>query len=146
MRLKRVLACALLAACGARPEPRLVRPLDLDGGVWRLRLDLDSVPARTPRMRTAEGTVDWASGRYDLDFEPLLRRSLPPNLVYSVIKTADADTGLRFELALGDQESDHDKVLLFGRAAGPDSIVGTWSEEAYCCMAGGRFTLWLPRR
>jgi hypothetical protein len=116
---------------------------------WHLRLELDSAPGRTPKRWQAEGVVAPDFSRYDLDVASLIGRSLTPAAEFSVIKQTDTPDGTWIEITLGDAKSDHSKILLRGRPArtgAADSIVGTWVEQAYCCSAAGRFTLWRPGR
>jgi hypothetical protein len=140
-----IATCGLLACARSRPSVASSQSANASS-VWQLHLALDSASGRTPLAHAAVGTVTVASKQYVLDFVPLLGYSLPNQAQFSVIKQTDTPGGLRYELVLGDQRSDHAKVILIGRDAGRDSIVGTWTEQRYCCGAAGRFALWLPRQ
>jgi len=137
------LALIVIAACRGGP-PRAPPPI-LDQGTWYIEVHVDSPSISGATGRAGSGTVDLVVRKHTLNFQPLIGRDLPHEATFSVRGRADVPGALRYEIVLGAAHSDHNKALFEGRAVTADSIVGTWSEAAYCCSASGRFTLWRPR-
>jgi hypothetical protein len=110
-------------------------------GTWRVRIDVDSAPTRRLLKQQLLGTIDFATGRYAIDFQHSFNSALP-NGAY-VAPTTDASASpAEYKITLGDSSSFDNKIVMRGRLIGRDSIVGTWSETVICCSAGGRFSLW----
>jgi len=132
-----------IAACGGSPS-RAPTPI-LDQGTWYIEVHVDSPSISGATGRAGSGTVDLVVGKHTLNFQPLIGRDLSHEATFSVRGRSDVPGALRYEIVLGAAHSDHDNALFEGHAVTADSIVGTWSEAAYCCSASGRFTLWRPR-
>ena len=115
-------------------------------GVWQVRIDIDSAPSRRPSTKPVFGSIDFAAGRYSIDFRLAINRTLPNGAFIATIPRSDDRQPPMYKVTLGDSSSFDEKVVMLGRLVTRDSIVGTWSETILCCSAGGRFTLWRTPR
>ena len=127
-----LLCLAVLACTTARPQ---TAPAALPSGVWRIRMDVDSVPTRRASGEPVFGIVDFTAGIQKIDLQHSISRTLPVGAHISL-------DGGNYKIVLGDSASYDEKIVMIGRRVGPDSIVGKWSETILCCSATGTFSLW----
>ncbi len=136
-RISRSLAVGFAAACvTTKQSPSRI---DFARNVWRIRIDVDSAPARNPAKEPIFGSVNFTSHHYSVDFWRAINHTLPNAASVTVMQDPR-----RYRFIFGDSMSFDDKIIMVGQAVTNDSIVGTWTETILCCSAIGRFVLWRP--
>ena len=138
MRRTRGLIIAALLGCATASHSS---PPAFTTGTWRVRIDVDSAPTRQLPKQPVFGTIDFATGRYAIDFQHSFRGTLPNGAYIAPVPDAPASLP-EYRITLGDSSSFDDKIVMRGRLVARDSIVGTWSETVICCSAAGHFSLW----